>query len=99
MIENEKIDGLSTTTILRSTSYIAYNLTLNNLIKVNNILYLQPKLDNFSNIRILGETSLFIPISENIHFNTSIDLNYNSAPASDIEHFDIIFNQILNFFF
>ena len=64
-----------------------YNqLSFNILEKVefSNVIYFQPKLEDFSDYRLALEATISIPLSEKLFFTNSFSLAHDTHPATDI---------------
>jgi len=53
-------------------------------VEFSNVLYFQPKLEDFADYRFALEATLSIPLSEKLFFNNSFSLSHDSSPAVDI---------------
>lgn len=54
------------------------------------IVYLQPKFDEFSDLKILFDSALNINLGKAVDFVTKLQMRYDSLPADGIEKFDLI---------
>lgn len=72
------------------------NLYLTSLFKLQSdisflaIIYLQPKFDEFSDLKILFDSALNINLGKAVDFVAKLQMRYDSLPADGIEKFDLI---------
>ena len=65
----------------------------------SNVLYFQPKLEDFFDFRLALEATLIIPLSEKLSFNNSLSLSHDSSPAFEIPNTTYQFKNSLKYEF
>lgn len=68
-------------------------------LKFSNVLYFQPKLEDFFDYRFALEATLIVPLSESLSFNNSLSLSYDSSPAFEIPNTTYQFKNSLKYEF
>jgi hypothetical protein len=87
MFENEMIVEETSSQIRnRISSYAAFNWKVNDHISMNNIIYFQPVINDFSNHRVMLQSALTFKISEIVGFSFNFNLLNNSNPPPGIKH-------------
>lgn len=92
MYETERIlvNTLETITkTFRSTNYISANIKINHTVKFNSITYIQPKISDISNIRLLMQNELKVQLTRNLNLKTNFNISYNSSPPKSVKKSDI----------
>lgn len=87
--EYYNIEKNNTSNLIRSTSYLTVDWNMNDIVKFSTITYLQFVLDNFSDRRILNESSVNFKISDNLKFYTKVNYRLDSEPPPDIKKYDL----------
>jgi hypothetical protein len=64
----------------RLSSYLSYNIGFGNKSKFVHTTYVQPRIDNWDNIRVSSEASLFFFISKHLSFRSTFNTAYDSDP-------------------
>lgn len=64
----------------RLSSYLSYNIAFGNKSKFVHTTYVQPRLDNWENIRVSSEASLFFFMSKHLSFRSTFNTAYDSDP-------------------
>ncbi len=97
MMEHEVLDIDSTNAHareslnVRSTSYLTLRLNLSPTLTLSSTTYYQPKVDDFTDFRILEEAALEVKVTEHLSFVTSFSLAHDSKPPDGVESTDIVF--------
>ena len=65
----------------------------------SNVLYFQPKLEDFFDFRLALEATFIIPLSEKLSFNNSLSLSHDSSPAFEIPNTTYQFKNSLKYEF
>lgn len=73
----------------RWSNYLNLRLTLSDNTHLIQTLYVQPRLDDFDDIRLLDEAALAIGFNKHLTFHTSFNLRYDSRPPGDVETLDL----------
>ena len=79
-----------------------YNRLIFNIFKkveFSNVLYFQPKVEDFTDYRLALGATLSIPISEKLFFTNSLNLSHDSSPAIDIPNTNYQFVNSLKYKF
>lgn len=69
----------------RMSSYLALNLSFNDHVSMNNIVYYQPRLDFFSDRRFVVQSSLKFRITKMLGFTVDFNLYNDSYPPPGIK--------------
>jgi hypothetical protein len=64
----------------RLSSYVSYNIAFGEKSKFVHTTYVQPRLDNWQNIRVSSEATLIFNISKHLSFRTTFNTAYDSDP-------------------
>lgn len=64
----------------RLSSYLSYNIAIGEKSRFVHTTYLQPRLDNWENIRVSSEASLLFHISKHLSFRSTFNTAYDSDP-------------------
>jgi putative salt-induced outer membrane protein YdiY len=70
----------------RLSSYLAYNQKINSYISFNNIVYFQPVVADFSDHRVMLQSSLKFKLTKIIGFSVNFNLLNNSNPPPGVKH-------------
>lgn len=70
----------------RISSYVAFNWRFNDHIAINNIMYFQPVIKDFSDHRIMLQTGLKFKITKIVGFTVNFNLLNNSNPPPGIKN-------------
>jgi hypothetical protein len=62
---------------------------LSDTVSFINTVYLQPRLDDFGDTRILDDAALAFQITEGLTFSTAFNLRYDSRPPDGIGDLDL----------
>ena len=98
MLEHERLDPLSgagstrpeETDHHRWTSYLNLKLELfEERLLISTTTYVQPRFDEFSDLRLLHETDLAIPLTEHLRLGFSISLSHDSEPPEGVKDTDV----------
>jgi hypothetical protein len=94
--EHEVYDLDSLSKHKRITNSVRLNLYFTSLIKFQenlsflSIIYLQPKIDQFEDFRILFDSALNIKLGKSFDLMIKLEMRYDNLPADDVEKFDLI---------
>ena len=64
----------------RLSSYLSYNINFGEKSRFVHTTYIQPRLNNWQNIRVSSEASLLFNISKHLTFKTTFNTAYDSDP-------------------
>jgi hypothetical protein len=73
----------------RINLYITSLFKLQENISFLSIIYLQPKFDEFKDLRILFDSALNIGLGKTVDFLVKLQMRYDSLPADSIKEFDL----------
>jgi putative salt-induced outer membrane protein YdiY len=76
-------------TVGRWSNYLNLRLMLSENTHLVQTLYVQPRLDDFGDVRLLDEAALAIGFNKHLAFHTSFNLRYDSRPPDDVETLDL----------
>jgi hypothetical protein len=81
LLEQNQFKGKTERTLdNRLSSYLSYNISFGNKSRFAHTTYVQPRLDNWQNIRVSSEASLLFVISKHLTFRTTFNTAYDSDP-------------------
>lgn len=95
MYERENLDtnGLdahpAATSTVRWSNYLNVQLQITNTINLLATVYVQPRVDALSDVRVLQQSTLAVDITEHVRLTTEFNLNYDSRPPADVVDLDI----------
>ena len=75
--------------VARWSNYLNVRLDLSETVTFNHTVYVQPRLDDFDDVRVLNEAALALDITEHVTFRTTFNLRYDSRPPDEIEALDV----------
>ena len=84
---------------IRNSTYFSFKLKLNENINIVSSNYYQPKLEDFSDFRILSETLLLFKVVKNLKFTTSFTYLFDAAPATNVVEEQFKLSNGLVYFF
>ncbi len=89
MLEYEEIlDSDDSDLQHRISSYLAGSVPLVENVQFNQTVYVQPRIDDFGDIRILNESQISIQLTTNLAFNTALTLAYDPRPPGVGDDYD-----------
>ena len=92
MYESEVLDNGNfkdySSDIFRGSSYINMEYSVSESISLSNVVYFQPGLADFSDYRILNDTSIVCTLNNSITFFTSLNYRFDSEPPSGVKNYD-----------
>jgi len=74
----------------RLSLYLTSLLKLQEGISFLSIMYLQPKVNDFKDLKILFDSALNIKLGKTVDFVVKLQIRYDSLPADTIEKFDLV---------
>lgn len=95
MFEDERLDVSQVdahpahVSTARWSNYVNLRLRLTDKTYAINTVYVQPRLDTFSDVRVLDEASLAIALTDHLTLTTTFSLAYDSRPPDDVEDLDL----------
>ncbi|MDC0036711.1 DUF481 domain-containing protein [bacterium] len=95
MLEQEHYSNKRVQTVCRSSNYLITKHRISKTSILNTITYIQPKLDEFSDIRILSDVELNTKITELLSLSMSVEARYDNEPESSLEPLDLTFKQAI----
>jgi putative salt-induced outer membrane protein YdiY len=94
MYEREKFDlpinsiHASTDNESRLSSYITYRLNIEKNLKLSSVIYFQPEIGSWDDIKVLSENSILVDVIKNVGLNIEINLRYDNRPPDTIKKLD-----------
>ncbi len=85
-------DELSETTYYRATCVSTLNWVAAKTIMINNVMYYQPYLKDFSDYRLLNDLKLIFTVSQHFKLITSVTARYDSKPPAILKNLDTAVN-------
>lgn len=91
--ENLKRGGLgphpAATSGVRWSNYLNVRLQVSASTYLRHTVYLQPRIDDTSDVRILNETRLAVALTKRVSLQVTFDLDYDSRPPANVEELDV----------
>ncbi len=75
--------------IVRWSNYLNVRIQLSDETSFVSTVYVQPRLDAFSDIRVLHDASLAVAITSHVTLSTTLNLYYDSRPPDNVEDLDV----------
>lgn len=94
MMEHERYDykkNKSTekeANVLRWSNYITANIIFTERVRCGMTTYFQPRIDDFGDVRILGETNLNTDLSKQLSLEITFRMRYDSKPLAETRSLD-----------
>lgn len=87
--ENLEASGLvqhpATVSTVRWSNYLHLWLQLGEAVHLIGTVYVQPRLDAFSDVRVLHQATLGVGVTDRVQFTTELTLSYDRHPPRDVE--------------
>lgn len=74
---------------MKLSNYLTAFFNPNDYFSLSTIAYYQPLMKNFSDYRILSETTVYSKISKNVYFTFTFNLAYDSRPPDNKKKYDL----------
>ncbi|MBK9069624.1 MAG: DUF481 domain-containing protein [Myxococcales bacterium] len=88
LADDEEIDAGDTQRNHRLSTYLVASVSDGDALRLSEAIYVQPKLADPADIRVLSELSLKTKITKDVAFKTSFVVAYDSAPPAAINGLD-----------
>jgi putative salt-induced outer membrane protein YdiY len=72
----------------RISSYITFRLNINENLKLASVVYFQPKIGEWEDLRILNDNSLLVEIAKHIGISIEFNLRLDKRPPDTIKELD-----------
>ncbi len=95
MLEQEHYSSKRIQTVCRTSNYLITKHPMAKSSMLNSITYIQPKLDEFSDIRVLSDIEFNTKVTELLSISMSVEARYDSEPESSLEPLDLTFKQAI----
>ncbi len=99
MVENEHITRGPTTTVGRSSSYVATTLKFTQMASLTAVVYYQPKLFDASDHRVALEGGLLINVTKRLTVESRLNLLKDSEPPEGVNSLNYSWNNLFGFRF
>lgn len=87
--ENLEASGLvrhpATVSTVRWSNYLHLRLQLDERVRMNGTVYVQPRIDAFGDVRVLQQATLGVGITDHVHVTTEMTLSYDRRPPHDVD--------------
>ncbi len=93
--EGDEPDAGDETLSHRSSSYIALELPFGRDAELVQTIFVQPRLSDLSDIRVLNETALRVPVAGTMSLRTSLTVSHDGAPPSGVSATDFALRSSL----
>lgn len=97
--EKELTDPVIYHRVIRNSSYVAFTFEPNDHVKITSTTFYQPKLDEFSDFRILNQESAAFSITKNLSVTLNWDYLYDAEPVKGIPKNNYTFSTGLKYEF
>ena len=77
------------TTNHRWTNYVAITIRADELLSFTNVIYVQPRFDDFSDYRVLEEAALTLSHSSGLNLSFGIAMRFDSDPPTVLQRLDV----------
>jgi hypothetical protein len=88
LLDDGEIDAGNSDTAHRASSYVTGHYELDKRLQLVETFYVQPRLDDFGDIRLLNQSSLVVKANDKLSFSTSFSIAYDRAPPATIKRVD-----------
>ncbi len=75
--------------LIRMSSYLVLNLTINDRAGFNFVGYVQPRTDDWADIRSIVDASLQFAVSRRVEFGITYNLRYDNQPPESVKRLDV----------
>ena len=89
LLDRDRVERDPETTVVRWSNYLVLKIELTDLVTFVNTVYVQPRLDGFSDVRLLDEAGLDVQITKSLALRTALNLRYDSEPPADLDRYDL----------
>ena len=95
MYEHENLEGSglvehpATVSTVRWSNYLHVRLRLAEGVHLNGTAYVQPRLDDFEDVRVLHQATLGVGLTDHVRLSVELDLRYDGRPPGDVESLDL----------
>lgn len=93
MLEEEIMSDLYEQSVIRISSYYSLKYVKMNRYTVSSVIYFQPRIGFFTDIRMFHQTTFNVVINSLIDFVSTIESKYDSKPHSGLKSFDFLLKQ------
>jgi len=88
LLQGENVE----TNYFRLNTILSLKLVLNEMVKIDNILYYQPYIKVFNDYRILNELRFTTKLSKKFNLITAMNIRYDNKPPGLLEKTDLFLN-------
>ena len=104
MIESTQLDSVDTDpegegTFERWSNYVAATVNPDERIVISSVNYIQPRIDRFSDYKILSVSGVDFKITSHLHSRVDATARYESHAPSDVRHVDLELKSSLELVF
>ena len=72
----------------RWSNYLSYSSNVSNNSRISVVIYAQPRLDDFSDVRLLSENHLKVGLTDKLSLSLSFHLRFDSEPPDGVKDTD-----------
>lgn len=84
----------STTVVRWSNYFVGRTETANNVV-LGTTFYVQPRINEWADLRLLGDLSLNVLLNKYISFGVTMTYRYNSQPPANLKSYDLLLQNTL----
>ncbi len=77
------------TTNHRWTSYVSFTIRADEMLSFTNVVYIQPRFDDFSDYRVLEEAALTLKHSSGLNISFGVSMRFDSDPPTVLQRLDV----------
>ena len=83
----------------RLSAYWHHKQPINETIRVENVIYLQPSLADVSEFRLHDEIRITAEVTKSLSYGFNATYSYNSDPIGDVKRYDMTYGSFLQYSF
>ncbi len=101
MLENEELNPKKVTTenpsstVVRWSNYFVGQTETKNNVTLGTTFYIQPRVDDWSDLRILSDLSMNVLLNDHISFGVTMTYRYDSEPPVSLKSYDLLLQNSL----
>lgn len=83
----------------RLSSYVTFRLNIEKNVRLSSVVYFQPEIGSWDNVKVLSENSLHVDVIKNVGIRIDFKLRYDNKPPDSIKELDTRTNVGVTFSF
>ena len=73
----------------RWTNYFSFSIRIDEMLSLSNVIYVQPRFDDFSDYRVLEEAALTLKHTSGLTFSFGVSMRFDSDPPTVLQRLDV----------